>query len=245
MLTTLAAHRVCSYYHLRDDADNRRPKHHVERGGKGGGGGGGGAGAASTSSSSGNAYMHIQRKIAALLHLLEDGSEQYAATYDVPPQVSVSRSLDTSTYIDAALQRPDMQYSSCSSFAANIILQRFNAAQAARVVIITGRAMVALVTSVVHAHLQERLVGSAELRARAHGGASLPGGGTVVAPRPRWYDRLLDSAAAKIGTVQLAEGAYWSLRAAELRGRQSHRDVFDDSLEAIYDRMLTDAKAAR
>ena len=92
---------------------------------------------------------------------------------------------------------------------------------------------------------QERLIGSAELRARTLGGAALPGGGTASAPRPRWYNQVLDDAAAKIGTVQLAEGTYWSLRAAELRGRQSHRDVFDDSLQAIYDRMQQDAKAAR
>jgi hypothetical protein len=90
--------------------------------------------------------------------------------------------------------------------------------------------------------LQERLVGTAELRARTMGGPQVPGGGAVATPRRRWYDDVLDDAATKIGTVELDDGAYWSLRAAELRGHQTHRTTFDDSLQSIYGRMFTDAK---
>ena len=75
----------------------------------------------------------------------------------------------------------------------------------------------------------------------AGGGHQLPGGGLVGEPRRRWYDDVLDSVADKLGTIKLDDSTYWSMRAAELRGGQSHRDTFDDSLRTIYGRMQRDA----
>lgn len=85
-----------------------------------------------------------------------------------------------------------------------------------------------------------RLVGTAELLAEQHQRYIATDGADPLPPKPRWYDT--DGHTANSTIVQLNDRVYWSENKATMVG-ESHRQVFESSIGAIYNRMHVDYPA--